>query len=42
MTVVQGEEIKEGLEVIMSEQRQAAAGEAARSPFAPKPIGGRR
>ena len=41
MTVVQGEEIKEGLEVIVSEQRQASA-DAARSPFAPTPIGGRR
>jgi HlyD family secretion protein len=43
MTEVQGDEIHEGLEVIIGEQRQAAAGDAARSPFAPPPIaGGRR
>ncbi len=35
MTEVQGDEIKEGLEVITGEQRQAAAGDSASSPFAP-------
>ena len=42
VTEVQGDEVKEGLEVITGEQRQASAGDASRSPFAPTPIGGRR
>ena len=40
VTEVKGEEVTEGLEVITGEQLQAGAGEAARSPFAPTPIGG--
>ena len=42
VTEVQGDEVKEGLEVITGEQRQASAGDAARSPFAPTMPGGRR
>ncbi len=42
MTVVQGEEVKEGLEVIVSEQRQAAAGDSAKSPFAPQGFGSKK
>ncbi len=41
MTEVHGEEIKEGLEVIVGEQRQEA-GDSAKSPFAPPAFGGKR
>jgi len=42
VTEVQGDEVKEGLEVITGEQVQASAGDASRSPFAPTMPGGRR
>jgi hypothetical protein len=41
MTEVHGEEIKEGLEVIVGEQRQAA-GDSAKSPFTPQTFGSKR
>ena len=41
MTEVHGEEVKEGMEVIVGEQRQEA-GDSAKSPFAPQAFGGKR
>jgi HlyD family secretion protein len=41
MTEVQGEEVKEGMEVIVGEQRQAA-GDSAKSPFTPQTFGSKR
>ena len=41
MTEVQGEEVKEGLEVIVGEQRQEAA-DSSKSPFTPQGFGGKR
>jgi hypothetical protein len=36
MTEVQGEEVKEGMEVIIGEQRQGANNAATTNPFAPQ------
>jgi HlyD family secretion protein len=41
MTEVQGEEVKEGLEVIVGEQRQEAS-DSSKSPFTPQGFGGKR